>query len=245
MGTNGWYDTDTGNTLSILLQTEEYNIIFDAGNGIYKLDRYLPENIKSEAYLFLSHFHLDHITGIHMLCKFYEKLSKLTISGPKDTKKILKTLINRPFTVPIKDLKYEIIINELLENKPDFPFSLKALPLLHADLTLGYRVEINGKIFAFCPDTGYCENAVELAKDADLLVTECSFKSGQYLKEWPHLNPEEAARIAINSRAKKLVLVHFASNRFLTFEEREEAAENAAKLFKNTVAGRDEMRFEI
>jgi len=38
LGTNGWYDTDTGNTICILIDTEEYGIILDAGNGIYKLD---------------------------------------------------------------------------------------------------------------------------------------------------------------------------------------------------------------
>ena len=34
LGTNGWFDTAAGNTVSVLVQSEEYDIIFDAGNGI-------------------------------------------------------------------------------------------------------------------------------------------------------------------------------------------------------------------
>jgi ribonuclease BN (tRNA processing enzyme) len=61
MGTNGWYATETGNTLSILIQGTEHSIVLDAGDGIHKLDQYLEEEKK--LHLFLSHFHLDHLAG--------------------------------------------------------------------------------------------------------------------------------------------------------------------------------------
>ena len=68
LGTNGWYDTETGNTICTLVQTNEYNIIFDAGNGIHKVDRYIDWS--KPAFLFLGHFHVDHIEGFHILAKF-------------------------------------------------------------------------------------------------------------------------------------------------------------------------------
>ncbi|MBP1737825.1 MAG: seceted metal-dependent hydrolase of the beta-lactamase superfamily, partial [Deltaproteobacteria bacterium] len=68
LGTNGWYDTQTGNTLSILLATREHNIVLDAGNGFTKLDRVLSNSLP--IFLFLSHFHLDHLIGLHTLFKF-------------------------------------------------------------------------------------------------------------------------------------------------------------------------------
>ena len=40
LGTNRWYDSDTGNTICILIESDEYYIVLDAGNGINKLDRY-------------------------------------------------------------------------------------------------------------------------------------------------------------------------------------------------------------
>ena len=33
LGTNGWYDTKTGNTLSVFMKTKKEYIILDAGSG--------------------------------------------------------------------------------------------------------------------------------------------------------------------------------------------------------------------
>ena len=41
LGTNGWYDTETGNTICTLVQTERYDILLDAGNGIHRAEHYL------------------------------------------------------------------------------------------------------------------------------------------------------------------------------------------------------------
>ena len=38
LGTNGWYDSATGNTPSALIDTKDYYIILDAGFGIHKLN---------------------------------------------------------------------------------------------------------------------------------------------------------------------------------------------------------------
>jgi ribonuclease BN (tRNA processing enzyme) len=242
LGTNGWYDSDTGNTISVLLKTDEYNIVFDAGNGLYKLDRYLPEN--SDVYLFISHFHLDHIGGFHVLCKF-ASLKSLKIFGPEGMKEVVKTIISSPFTVPLEKLPYKTLIYELPEEKSEIPFRFETLPLLHSGLTLGFRVEIEGKVIAYCPDTGYCDNAVTLGRNADLLITECSLKPGQEIEGWPHLTPESAAKIAKDGGAKKLVLAHFSPTRFDTMGKRDEAAKDAGKIFNNTIAARDEMIIEL
>lgn len=43
LGTNGWYDTKTGNTICTLIETDNEYIILDAGNGIYKIDKYIKK----------------------------------------------------------------------------------------------------------------------------------------------------------------------------------------------------------
>ncbi len=104
LGTNGWYDTQTGNTISILIATREYNIVLDAGNGFAKLDRVLSNS--NPIFLFLSHFHLDHLIGLHTLFKFSFS-QKFTFSGPKGTEKVLKALLKQPFTAPLEHLSYK------------------------------------------------------------------------------------------------------------------------------------------
>ncbi|KAF0143391.1 MAG: seceted metal-dependent hydrolase [Nitrospirae bacterium] len=242
LGTNGWYDTSTGNTICILIETERYDIILDAGNGLYKADRYISN--KKPVYLFLSHFHLDHIIGLHILGKFNFNQG-LYICGQTGTKEILNKIINLPFSMPIERLGYKIDLYDLPEKKQKIPFKFEFLPLFHSSLTLGYRFELDNKIISYCPDTGYCENAVNLAKNSGLLITECAFKPGQASDDWPHLNPETAARIAKEAAAKKLALVHFDASIYQTLEERKQAEEVAKKIFGNTVAAIDDMQIEM
>jgi ribonuclease BN (tRNA processing enzyme) len=242
LGTNGWYDTETGYTICILIETEKYDIVLDAGNGIHKLDSYVSG--RKPVFIFLSHFHLDHIAGLHILGKF--KLERgLTICGPHGTKKVLTTLINQPFSMPLDQLEYRTEILELPAELKKLPFNVGALPLKHSSLTLGYRFQIEGKTVAYCPDTGFCENALKLAADADLLITECAYRPGQIVDSWPHLNPETAARIAVEACAKLLYLVHFDARLYPTLDDRRLAEETANNVFSRTVASQDGMQVDI
>ena len=71
LGTNGWYSTDMGNTSCVLIDSEQSYVILDAGDGIYKLDKYIKS--QKAIKLFLSHLHLDHIIGFHVFAKFQFK----------------------------------------------------------------------------------------------------------------------------------------------------------------------------
>ena len=104
---------------------------------------------------------------------------------------------------------------------------------------MGYRVTLDGKTIAYCTDTGICDNSLELSKDADILIHECASKSGQYLKIWPHTNPQEAAELAVRANVKQLVLFHFDAELYKSIEERKEAEAEAKKIFKNTIAATD------
>lgn len=242
LGTNGWYDTETGNTICTLIQTQGFDIILDAGNGLHRADRYSDQT--KPAILLLSHFHVDHIEGLHVLAKF-RFAEGLVIGGPEGSRSILGTFLNVPFTMPLADLPYPTRIVELPGEAAALPFSIETLPLRHASLTLGYRIRIDGRTIAYCPDTGYCENAVTLARSADLLITECAYKKGQSSESWPHLNPETAARIACEAGARRLVLTHFDAGVYRTLPERAESQSVAAGIFPATDAARDKMALDL
>lgn len=242
LGTNGWYDSPTGNTMCVFIESEKYYVVLDAGSGFYKLDRHIGKD--KPTFLFLSHFHLDHIVGLHTLIKFsfYEKLK---IFGPEGIKDVLRMIINEPFSIPQKDLSFEIEALELPREKEELPFQVEWMELFHTSLTLGYRLHLDGKIIAYCTDTGYCPNAVKLATDAALLIAECSFRPGESSPEWPHLNPQDASNIAKEAGAQKLVLTHFDASRYLTVAARKEAEKVAKETFPNTNASVDDMEIEM
>lgn len=244
LGTNGWYDTEMGNTICTLIETENYFIILDAGNGIYKLDQYINKTSKKSISLFISHFHIDHISGLHILNKFSFNQG-MKIYGQAGTKDKLDNIINTPYTIPFVRLPFKVDINELSEGIHNIPFSVECRFLHHSSPCMGYRFELEGKIITYCPDTGVCENAIKLARNADLLITECSFKSGQSNAEWPHLNPEDASQIANEAKARKLALIHFDANIYRTLKERKEAETIAKKIFQNTFAAIDNMQIQV
>lgn len=113
--------------------------------------------------------------------------------------------------------------------------------MLHSTICFGYRFQIDGKIISYCPDTGVCRNLFYLAKNADLLITECSYRLGQEVERWPHLNPQIAANVARKSYSKKLILIHFDPSIYRNFADRKKAENAAKKIFKNTTVAKDNM----
>ncbi|MDO8804035.1 MAG: ribonuclease Z [Elusimicrobiota bacterium] len=242
LGTNGWYDTGTGSTVCSLIRTKRWDIVLDAGNGIYKLDSYCDGT--KPVFILLSHFHIDHIAGLHMLLKFRFKKG-LTICGHKGARRLLNTFAARPFTVPFKKLPYAVKVLELPAQAGELPFKITTLPLVHADPVLGMRLELEGKTVTYCTDTGSCPNALTLAKGADLLITECAHAPGESNPAWPHLNPETAAGLAAAAGAKRLALTHFSADRYRTAAARAAGLRLARKVFPLTTAARDELSLTL
>jgi len=235
LGTNGWFDTRLGNTLSILLDTQKAYIVFDAGGGFYKLDRYIKEN--KPIIVLLSHFHLDHVIGLHALAKF-NFTQGIKVFGPKGIKRLFNVVINAPYSKPVSSLKTKLVVSEF-SNSLKLPVDIKYKELRHIGVCYGYRVFADNKAIVFCTDTGPCRNLDQLAKGADILITESSLPPGKIDNHWPHLNPQQAALIAKQAKVKKLFLAHFDAGVYLTNKDRILAQSVARKIFKNTLAAKD------
>lgn len=241
LGTNGWYDSATGSTPSALLETEQYYIIFDAGFGLAKADQYMKED--KPVFLFLSHFHIDHICGLHTLPKFNFKKG-LTVFGSGNLKKVFKTFVNRPFAAPISYLNYKVNLVPLKEGSYKKPFEFTCKKLKHHDLAFGYRIYVDGKTIVYCSDTAVCNNDYLLAKDADLFIHECAFLPGE-TSAWGHTNPEDIANLAAKAKVKKLILTHFGAAGYNTLDIRKKSETIAQGIFPNTMAATDGLTLEI
>ena len=202
-------------------------------------------------YAVLSHFHLDHTFGLHLLPKL-AALKRIEIYGQPGTRKVLARLLNHPFTAPPAELEgigLEVGVHELKHGRNRIKgadYSVVAAPLVHADPCWGYRFEAEGKSVAYCTDTGACRNIVELARGADALITECGLLPGmEGDSEWPHLAPETAASLAREAGCKRLFLSHFAAHLYKTMEGRKKAERAARKIFPRTFAARDGASFLI
>lgn len=242
LGTNGWYATGTGNTVSAVIETKQSYIVLDAGDGLHKLDK-LATNPDKQIDIFLSHAHLDHIIGLHTLPKFRFKKS-VRIFCDSSTKNALKKTMCHPFTAPLSWLKTKVSLHELKMGRNNISgYIVECRPLIHAGPCLGFRFEVDGKVIGYCSDTGPCANIVKLGKNADILITECAIlPKGHVLKKWPHLGPEMAAGLAKKARCKKLILTHFDAFQYDTMKKRMAAQKAARKIFRNTLAAMDMMK---
>jgi len=241
LGTNNWFDTTTGSTPCILLDAPEAYVILDAGFGIYKADRYMKE--EKPVCLFITHFHIDHVCGLHVLPKFNFKQG-LTIFFAKKMTKYYKILFEHPFAMPAREMRYKVSTVGLREGEHAEPFKFECRRLKHADLTYGYRMHLGGKIVTYCADTAVCENDYLLGKDSDLFIHECAFIREKE-SQWGHTGPEGAADLARRANAEKLALTHFGANSYANLELRRNAEAKARRIFPNTVAATDGMVIEV
>jgi ribonuclease BN (tRNA processing enzyme) len=241
LGTNGWFDTDCGNTICTLIETKTAYIILDAGNGIHKANRYIKKDLP--VYLFLSHFHIDHIEGLHTLAKF--KFKSLTIIGQTGTKATIKEFLAPKYSIPIARLPFPCNVMDIKDGWHRHPLKFRALPLVHASKCLGYRLEIEDKVITYCTDTGYCKTSEELSGNTDLLISECALPGGQTSDSWPHMNPQLAAKLARQSKVKKLILTHFDAALYTTMANREKAQAQARLIFPETICAYDGLRIVV
>lgn len=106
-----------------------------------------------------------------------------------------------------------------------------------------YSVRKRGQSVAFIMDTRPCEGALELAKDADLLICASTFlhEHEAEARARKHLTAREAAELAGQAGASKLVLTHFAPR----YPDVAAFEAEARQVFAASFAARDLDRFLV
>ncbi len=105
-----------------------------------------------------------------------------------------------------------------------------------------------GRKFAYCTDTIFCENAVDLAQDADVLIHEATFahQDAELAYQRLHSTSTMAAQVALSAQVKQLIMTHF-SPRYApgnTIQLSDLLAE-ARAIFPDTIMAHDFMTYEI
>jgi ribonuclease Z len=102
---------------------------------------------------------------------------------------------------------------------------------------------VPGKKIAYIADTLPCEGANKLAKDADLLISEGTHLSdiAEKTEKYMHLTIKDAALIASQNNAKKLVITHI-SQRYKSIAE---IIDEARIYFDNTIIAEDFLKLKV
>lgn len=170
-----------------------------------------PYDIES---IILTHHHLDHSGD---LMPYLFNFKHLIDDEPKRDVKIIAPIgftdvfekLMEVYGNWISSDDYSIHIEEMGDTSWEGPgITIRSKPMAHGANAVGYRFEKKGgPSFVFSGDTGFCEELIDLAGGADLLLVECSFPDGQGVEG--HMTPTDVAQTGIHSGVKKIVLTHF------------------------------------
>ena len=199
---------------SYFIRAGNSNLLLDIGFGTMRRMAQAGIDYRDIDVILCTHFHLDHIGDLApflMATRFtpgFERRKPLTIIGPKKLKTFLQRCRELYGDWLLPTTEYQLNIIELDSEQIQLENCLmSALPMNHTKYTNGYRIEYNGRKLAYSGDTGPCDEIVQLCRDADMALIECSFPDENPFEF--HLTPQQAGEIAEKAAVKRCVLTHF------------------------------------
>jgi ribonuclease BN (tRNA processing enzyme) len=164
--------------------------------------------------VFVSHLHGDHFAGLPFLflAWLYEtgRDRPVSIVGPRGTEQRVREL----HAAMYRDLSKRPIPFEVqyVEVDPGEPRSFGPIELLpfrvphqETEVSLGFRLRVDGKVVTYSGDTGWTEELVVQSQGADLFICECSHYETRvdYHLDYPRIF-ENRSRFG----CRRLVLTH-------------------------------------
>jgi ribonuclease Z len=105
-----------------------------------------------------------------------------------------------------------------------------------------------GRKFVYCTDTVFCDSAIDLAQDADVLIHEATFshQEADLAFQRLHSTSTMAAQVALGAGAKQLIMTHF-SPRYAPGNnlQLQDLLSEAQAIFPNTILAKDFMTHEV
>ncbi|MEZ4526076.1 MAG: ribonuclease Z [Desulfobacterales bacterium] len=204
-------------TCAVLLECGQEKLLFDCGAGTMRRLLEAGVSVHEISFVFLSHFHPDHsgeLASFLFSNKYPDgslRKKKLTLAGGKGVADFFRRLADAYGTwIELDPDLFRIVemSTEHPEQREFDAFLLRTAPVAHNPESIAFRVESPGGCsLVYSGDTDVCENLVTLARNADIMICECSLPDA--IKVSGHLTPSLAGQMASRAGVKKLVLTHF------------------------------------
>ena len=186
-------------------------ILLDLGSGaLGALHKYV-DPLEVDA-VFLSHLHPDHcsdMSGYYVMRKYHPSGAqpRIPVYGPTGTAKRMAGLYGLPESPGMTE---EFDFHRLDESaSTQFgPFTISVAKVVHPVDAYAIKVEDGSSSFVYSGDTAPSDALVRLAKGADLLLAEASFREGEENPDGLHMTGREAGSAAAQAGVAKLVLTH-------------------------------------
>ncbi|MCY7295461.1 MBL fold metallo-hydrolase [Alteromonas sp. a30] len=237
-----------GNTACIHIELKNgTHIILDAGTGIKSVGQKLAGE-QSDIHLLLSHNHWDHIQGFPFFIPIYQANRNIFITPGKttieDNDAILRQMSGTYFPVNYQSLASNIHITPVPANTDTWELqgaTITRRSMNHPGSGSSYLIEADGAKVAYITDNelyppyqketdflqwvNFAENADLIVHDAQYMLSDMPAKSG-----WGHSVAEEAVKLAMASRAKRLAL--YSHDHIRTDDELEQVEQHCQEIIE-------------
>jgi ribonuclease BN (tRNA processing enzyme) len=187
-----------------------WRVLLDLGSGaLGSLQRFVDPRI-IDAVLF-SHLHPDHyfdISGLYVVWRYHPEgpFPPIPVWGPKG---VAKQSARAYGLRKEPGMSAEFTFHEYDDQPIRLgPFSITVARLVHPVVAYGIRVESGGHSLVYSGDTGPCQQLVDLATGADLLVAESAFVEGGDNPVDLHMTGKQAGATAAEAGVGRLLLTH-------------------------------------
>ncbi len=238
-------------------------LIFDGGTGLRVLGQaLLPEMPITDAHLFFTHSHWDHIQGFPFFVPAFVKGNCFNIygaiapNGSTIEQRLTDQMLHPNFPVPLQvmgaDLKFHDL--EVGDSVSLDDAKVETALLNHPGEAIGYRVNWQNYAVAYITDTEHFpdrldENVLKLSRHADLLIYDATYTDEEYHNPrsskvgWGHSTWQEAVKIAKAASVKKLVIFHHDPLHDDNFMD--QVREDTAKQFPNSLVAWEGLTIEL
>jgi len=145
-----------------------------------------------------------------------------------------------------RNIDKEFIVKNKVGEGEHLKELLKGNDIIYKGKNIKWRDAVNvtvGRKICYITDTMYCSNAIDIAKDSDLLICESVYASNLQDKaeKYMHMTAKSAAMIANQANVKQLVLTHFSQR----YKNTQEIEDDARDYFDNVICAVDFMRIKL
>jgi phosphoribosyl 1,2-cyclic phosphodiesterase len=250
-----------GNTPCVEVRCGERFIILDGGTGLRPLgDALLESRQKVDADLFLSHVHLDHVSGLPFFAPLFGRGNRLRIWAGNlkagcSVEHALRTMMSPPlFPIEVESFRAEIEYHDFRPGTVLKPYNdgitLKTAMLDHPGGAIGYRIECGGKVLAYLTDTELPDGELDpgilsLARGADLMILDSTYTKLELASRlgWGHSTWHDGIRLADAAGVRTYCLFHHDPSHDDDFMD--ELGLQAAAARPGTIVAREGMTIDL